>query len=162
MNKNIFETILGAVVLVVAALFIIFASKTAQITPSAGYEISAAFNKVDGLEAGSVIKIGGVKVGQVTKIELDPATYQAMVMMNINNDVKVPADTAAVISSAGLLDGKFLSLEPGGDEVMLEAGDRIEYTQSTPSLEQMLGQVIFALTKDDKKDEKPSQPAEMP
>jgi phospholipid/cholesterol/gamma-HCH transport system substrate-binding protein len=73
--------------------------------------------------------------------------------MNINDDVKLPKDTSAVVASAGFLDGKFLTLQPGSDEETLNPGDRIDYTQSTPSLEQLLGQVIFSLNKDKPKDE---------
>lgn len=148
MQRNVMETVLGAVVLVVAGGFLTFAYKTIDIAPAEGYEITASFNKIDGLEAGSPVRISGVKVGQVLGFTLDPANYTAIVRMNIDDGVKIPADTAAVIASAGLLDGKFLSLEPGGDEEMLPPGGKIEYTQSTPGLEQLLGQVIFSMNKD--------------
>lgn len=147
MQKNAFETVLGAIVILTAAMFLIFASRIADIGPkSGGYSLSARFSKVDGIEAGAPVRISGINVGQVTSFSLDPETYAAIVTMNIRNDIKLPADTAAVISSAGLLDGKFMSLEPGADDAMLESGGEIAYTQSTPSLEQLLGQVIFALT----------------
>lgn len=96
--------------------------------------------------------VSGVKVGQVIDFTLDRTTYQAIVRMNIASDVQLPTDTAAVISSGGLLDGKFMSLEPGAEEEFVKPGGRLEFTQSSPSLEQMLGQVIFSLTKGDKKD----------
>ena len=150
MQRNIAETILGAVVLVVAAGFLVFFQRTAEIGASDGYEIVAAFSKIDGLETGSPVRISGIKVGQIASFRLNPETYQAEVTMNINNDIKLPRDTAAVIASAGLLDGKFMTLEPGGDEEYLGPGDRIDYTQATLSLEQLLGQVVFSLTKDEK------------
>lgn len=155
MQRNVMETILGAVVLVVAGGFLTFAYKTIDIAPSSGYEITANFSKVDGLEPGSPVRISGVKVGQVMGFSLNPENYMAVVRMNIDDGIKIPADTAAVVASAGLLDGKFMSLEPGGDEEILQAGGKLEYTQSTPGLEQLLGQVIFSMTKDkDDKDEK--------
>jgi len=148
MQRNILETVMGAVVLLVAAGFLFFFQRTTDIGPTAGYEILARFNKIDGLESGSPVRVSGVKVGQVTGFDLDKATYQAVVRMNIHNGVMLPKDTAAVVASSGLLDGKFLSLEPGADEDMLLPGDSIDYTQSTPSLEQLLGQVIFSMSKD--------------
>ena len=154
MKNNIVETILGAVVLVVAAGFLTFFYKTTDIKPTSGYEITAAFNKIDGLDTGAPVRVSGVKVGQVLNFKLNPENYRAIVRMNIKDGVHLPTDTAAVISSSGMLDGKFMSLEPGADEEFLEPGDQIEFTQSTPSLEQLLGQVIFSLTKEKKDDKK--------
>jgi len=149
MQKNLVETILGAVVLLVAGGFLAFFYKTTDIKPTSGYVITAVFSKIDGLDSGSPVRVGGVKVGQVLDFKLDQENhYRAIVRMNINNDVKLPKDTMAVIASSGLLDGKFMSLEPGGDEEMLEPGDEIVITQSTPGLEQLLGQAIFSMSKD--------------
>lgn len=150
MQKNLIETILGAVVLLVAVGFLFFFYKTTDIAPSTGYTLSAAFTKIDGLEAGSPVRISGVKVGQVTGFKLDEKSYRAIVQMNINDNVKLPRDTVAVIASAGLLDGKFMSLVPGGDEEFFQPGEEIEFTQSTPGLEQLLGQVIFSINKGSK------------
>jgi phospholipid/cholesterol/gamma-HCH transport system substrate-binding protein len=154
MQRNILETVMGAVVLIVAAGFLFFFSRTTDIKPVSGYQLTADFSKIDGLETGSPVRISGVKVGQVLSFHLDPESYNAVVTMNIEDGIKLPKDTAAVVVSAGMLDGKFMSLEPGADEEMLTPGDKIAYTQSTPSLEQMLGQVIFSLNKD-KTEDKP-------
>lgn len=147
MQRNIIETVMGAVVLLVAAGFLFLFQKTADIKPASGYTLLARFAKIDGLETGSPVRISGVRVGRVDSFTLDRDTFQAVVKLSIDNGVRVPADTVAVVVSDGLMGGKFLSLEPGGDEVILEAGEEIEYTQSTPSLEQLLGQVIFSLNK---------------
>lgn len=148
MQKNFVETILGAVVLLVAGGFLMFFYKTTDISPTDGYIVTAAFSKIDGLDSGSPVRVSGVKVGQVLDFKLDPKNFRAVVRMNIEDGIQLPKDTAAVIASSGLLDGKFMSLEPGGDEEFLKDGDQIEFTQSTPGLEQLLGQVIFSLTKD--------------
>lgn len=164
MQRNIVETILGAVVLLVAGAFLFFFYRSTDIAPTTGYEIQARFDKIDGLEAGSPVRISGVKVGQVMGFELDPESFRAVVHMNIDNSIKLPTDTAAVISSAGLLDGKFLSLQPGNEEDIMKNRDEITLTQSTPSLEQLLGQVIFSLTskKDDDAGGKAPAPEETP
>lgn len=148
MQKNLVETILGAVVLLVAGGFLTFFYKTTDIHPSNGYVITAVFSQINGLDTGSPVKISGVKVGQVLDFALDPKNYRAVVRMNINNGVQLPKDTAAVIASAGLLDGKFMSLQPGSDDAMLQGGDQIQFTQSSPGFEELLGQVIFNLNKD--------------
>ena len=146
MQKNLVETILGAVVLVVAGGFLAFFYKTTDIHPTTGYTLTAVFSTIDGLDTGSPVKVSGVKVGQVMGFSLDPKNYRAIVSMNINDGVQLPKDTAAVIGSSGLLDGKFMSLKPGGDDEMLKPGEQINFTQSTPGLEELLGQVIFSMT----------------
>ena len=76
---------------------------------------------------------------------LDPATFLAVVHLTLDPSIKLPRDTIALVASESLLGGKYLSLEPGGDPDLLKPGSRIEYTQSTPGFEQLLGQVIFSL-----------------
>lgn len=145
MRRNVIETVLGGVVLVVAGFFLAFAYKSADLRRVEGYEVTANFSSIAGLSAGSDVRVSGVKVGSVTGLTLDPKTYQAVVHMSIDPGIKLPTDTAAVVASESLLGGKFLSLEPGGDPDMIKPGGRIDYTQSTPGLEQLLGQVIFSL-----------------
>ncbi len=153
MKRNMVETILGAVVLLVAGCFLLFFYRTTDIKPATGYELVAEFDKIDGLQVGTPVRISGVKVGQVTRFELNHKNYRADVYLNVQDDVKLPVDSSAVIASAGLLDGKFMTLTPGGDEEMLKPGGHIEYTQSSASLEQMLGQFIFSVSKSKKSDD---------
>lgn len=162
MQRNMAETVLGAVVLLVAGAFMFFFYRTSDIAPQSGYQLTAEFDKVDGLENGAPVRIGGVKVGQVLGFELNAQTYRAIVHLSIDNQIKLPVDTAAVIQSAGLLDGKFMTLQPGNEDDMLKAGGKIEYTQSTASLEQLLGQVIFSLTKDKDEDKAEAAAATAP
>lgn len=145
MRRNMIETVLGAVVLVVAAFFLAFAYSSADLRKVNGYALTADFSSIAGLASGADVRISGVKVGTVTELTLNPQTYQAVVHMSIDPGIKLPQDTAALVASEGLLGGKFLALEPGGDEQMLPPGGRVQYTQSSPGLEQLLGQVIFSL-----------------
>lgn len=145
MRRNVIETVLGGVVLAVAAFFLAFAYTSADLRKVDGYEITANFSSISGLQGGADVRISGVKVGTVTGLTLDAKSYQAVVHMSIDPDIKLPKDTAAVIASESLLGGKFLSLEPGGEPDMIAAGGRVQYTQSTPGIEQLLGQVIFSL-----------------
>lgn len=145
MQRNIVETVLGGVVLLVAGGFLLFFSKTADIRPSSGYILKAHFSKIDGLDIGSPVKISGVKVGQVLGFELDPVHYKAVVTMNIDQGIELSDDTAAIIASAGLLDGKFMTLMPGNSDDLLKSGDVITDTQAAPSLEELLGKYIFSM-----------------
>ena len=145
MRRNVIETVLGAVVLLVAGFFLAFAYKSADLRKVEGYPLSANFNSIGGLQNGADVRISGVKVGSVAGLSLDSATFLAVVHLTLDPSIKLPRDTVALVASESLLGGKYLSLEPGGDPDILKPGSRIEYTQSTPGFEQLLGQVIFSL-----------------
>jgi len=149
MKRNVIETVLGAVVLGVAILFLAFSYSSANIGSTGGYEIKARFSGIGGLGVGDKVVVSGVKVGNVSRIELDAETYLADVYLDIENDKKFPEDTAAFISSESLLGGLYMQLEPGASDEMIEDGGVIEYTQAPQNLEQLLGQFIFSLQGDD-------------
>ncbi len=152
MNRNVIETVMGAVVLLVAGFFLFFAYTTSNVKSVSGYTLEARFTSTGGLAAGSDVRISGVKVGTVTQQYLDSQTYQAVVRMEIDSNVKLPRDTTASIASESLLGGRYLKLDPGGEEDKLKAGDRIEYTQSAVNLEDLLGRFIFNSSSDKKGD----------
>lgn len=152
MKRNGFETLIGALVIIGAALFFQYSYKTGEVgTADNGYDLVAEFSGIGGLRAGDDVRISGVKVGSVKAVSLNPQTYLAEVTLTLNSAVKVPTDTAAAISSESLMGGLYMGLEPGAEEDMLAAGDKIEYTQAPQNLEQLLGQFIFSMQ--DKKEE---------
>lgn len=144
MQRNAVEPILGALVLVAAVAFLVFAYKTAGQRTYSGYHLTARFSSVDGLQTGSDVRIGGVKVGQVTGIAIDPATYLAQVDLAISQEIKVPADSIASIATEGLLGGKYVGLLPGDSDDMLKPDARITRTQAAVSLESLIGQFIYS------------------
>ena len=144
MRGNLIESVMGAVVLVVAALFLFFAFNTSQLRAVPGYELVADFERVDGVREGGDVRISGIKIGSVAAEELDPKTFLAVVRMSIDPAVKLPDDTVAEIISAGLLGDKYMSLVPGGSDNVIPPGGKIKYTQSSVSLENLVGQMIFS------------------
>jgi phospholipid/cholesterol/gamma-HCH transport system substrate-binding protein len=144
MTRNLLETLLGAIVLIVAIVFLGFAYSASQLGDESGYELIARFDRVDGLQRGSDVRIGGIKVGTVIDQTLDPATYRAQVRFTMREDVEVPADSSVAVAMDGLLGGKYLSLVPGGDVEILAAGDEVTLTQSAINLEDLIGQLIFS------------------
>jgi phospholipid/cholesterol/gamma-HCH transport system substrate-binding protein len=145
MQRNAIEPILGALVLAAAVAFFFFAYDKAGQRSFAGYMLTARFSSVDGLQNGSDVRIGGVKVGQVTSITMDPETYFAVVTMSVDPQIKLPTDSVASVATEGLLGGKYLGLTPGASDDMLKPGGRINHTEGSVSLESMLGQVIYSL-----------------
>lgn len=148
MGRNLIETIMGAVVLSVAGFFLVFAYNHADLKQVVGYEITAQFSSVGGLDVGSDVRINGIKVGTVAGYNLDPVTFNAVVHLTILPDIKLPVDTAATIASEGLLGGKFIKLIPGKQADRIAQGGAIARTKDYKSIEEMVGELIFLATSD--------------
>lgn len=159
MKRSVAETVLGGVVIAVAGVFLAYSYKAADVASVDGYEVTADFSTVGGLKSGDNVQISGVKVGNVSRVELLPDTYLARVYMNIREGYKLPSDTAAAISSESLLGGLYLSLEPGAEEDLIPAGGRVQFTQAPQNLEQLLGQFIFSMQDEKSKENKDAQTA---
>jgi phospholipid/cholesterol/gamma-HCH transport system substrate-binding protein len=147
MQRSLIETIMGAIVLIVAGLFLYLAYQTTDIArDSDGYTLVGRFGAVDGLTLGSDVRIGGVKVGTVTQESIDPELFQAVVTLTIDKDVRIPTDTGASIASDGLLGGQFVKLTPGKDKTLLTDGAEITDTKDAVAIEDLLGRAIFLIT----------------
>ena len=146
MERNLVETVMGAVVLVVAGMFLYFAYTTAQVGSVAGYELTARFSRVGGLAAGSDVRVNGIKIGTVVESGLDPNDYAAVVRLSIDNQFRLPKDTVAAIGSDGIIGDKYLRLEPGSDKTLLAAGETITKTKDYRSLEDQVGEILFLAT----------------
>jgi phospholipid/cholesterol/gamma-HCH transport system substrate-binding protein len=145
-RRNPIETVLGAVVLVIAAMFLVFAYTASDLRAVTGYDVTATFLKVGGLERGSDVRISGINIGTVTNQRLDPQTFEAKVTMSISSDVTLPTDTLAAIVSDGLLGGKYVNLVPGKSLERIPAGGAISRTRDFQSLEDLVGEIIFLAT----------------
>ncbi len=143
MSRNAVETVMGAVVLVVAAAFLFFAYTTSQISNVRGYELTAKFSNADDLKAGGDVRISGVKVGSILSQSLDAKTFQAIVRMSIAPDIKLLTDSVAEITSSGLLGDDYIAIEPGNEDEILPPGGTITHTQAAMSLQNLIGQVIY-------------------
>jgi len=143
-HRSIAEVLTGALVLLVAAGFLAYAVAHSGRATGGGYTLYAKFDNIAGLTVGGDVRLAGVKVGTVTGETIDPKTYQAQVALTVQNDIKLPKDSGAEITSESLLGGKYVSLSPGGDEKMLQPGQTITITQSSISIESLLGKFIFS------------------
>ncbi len=144
MDRNVIETVMGAVVLIVAAMFVGIAFKSGTATSPSGYLITAEFDDASGMGPGSEVRMSGVKIGTVYSQELDPETYFAVVTLTISDSIKLPRDTSARIIADGLLGSNFVALEPGGDEEMIPPGGEITFTQGSINVVDLLGRFIFS------------------
>jgi len=144
MKNDLLESLIGFVVVLIAIIFFIYSySMMGNKNSSKTYEITAVFNEVSGLMSGSDVRLSGIKIGSVTSQTLNADTFDAVVSMQINNDIKIPTDSSAKISAEGLLGGNYISIEPGGSDEILSDGDVIEFTQGSIDLIGLLGNAVF-------------------
>lgn len=108
------------------------------------YNISARFSNIGDLRGRAPVKIGGVTIGLVESIALDPVTFEALVNMEIDaRYAEIPNDTGASVLTSGILGDRYIGLEPGGSPEMLLDGDELFITQSAIVLEQLIGKFVF-------------------
>ena len=144
MPRGSLETIVGAIVIVIAVIFAMFAYNVTDYGKKTGYLLFAEFNHVGSIKTGSDVKVGGIPVGKVTELSLNPETFKARISLNIDRKYNFPLDTAVTIGSEGLLGGSFVEIVPGGMNENLEPNDEIEFTQDAVDMLQLLGKFMFS------------------
>jgi len=107
------------------------------------YTLIGNFENIGGLKIRAPVKSAGVVVGRVTDIEFSLETYDAVVILSMDSRYRFPKDTFASILTSGLLGEQYVGLLPGGDEDMLENGERFMKTNSAVVLEDMIGRFLF-------------------
>ena len=147
-GRGIAEVAAGAAVLLAAAAFLGYAVTHSGRASGAGggLSLTARFDRIDGLSPGADVRVAGVKVGRVAAQRIDPATFLAVLTLDVDRGLRVPDDSSAEITSESLLGGKYVALVPGGSERVLGDGGEIRITQSAVSLESLLGRFIFSVT----------------
>ena len=144
MKNNIIEILTGALVIIAASIFVIFAYNKAELKAHVkGVILTAKFDHADGISIGSDVRIAGIKVGAVTNCNLNKDDFEAEVEINIEANIKLPKDSSAQIVSDGLLGGKYISIAPGADEIALSDNEQIKYTQSSVNIENLIGKMVF-------------------
>jgi len=147
MRKNVVETVMGGVVLIVAALFMTFAytfTEAAAVDSDGHYELWAKFDRVDGLKIGDDVTVAGIKIGKVSELEIDRETFQAHIRWTVRDGVKLATSSEAEIVSVSLLGGMYLAVHPGNGDTYLADGDRVRRTLAAFSLERLIGEAIFS------------------
>lgn len=135
MAENRAEVLAGAAVLAAAIGFLAYSVGGGKFSVSSdSYMLTASFRSVEGIRKGSDVRLAGVKVGTITNLTLNPETYYADAVIEVDGRLRLPTDSAILISSEGLLGGNFVELVPGGAEETLAPGDEIEDTQGSVSL----------------------------
>ena len=145
MKENVLEILVGSVVLILAFVFVIFSLSNTGFQQR-GKFINAEFGNVAGLKVGDDVLIAGIKVGEVSSNTLDSKSYLAVVKLNLQNNIFIPEDSVAKISSASLLGGQYVEIIPGASDEMLKDDETIYDTRDPVSLTDLLGQAVFSAT----------------
>jgi phospholipid/cholesterol/gamma-HCH transport system substrate-binding protein len=139
MSENTTETLIGGLVLAVAAGFLYFAAQSTGISrPGGSYELTASFRSAEGVTVGTDVRMAGVKIGSVTALGLNPLTYRADARFTVLKGLELATDTQVLVSSESLLGGSFVEIVPGGAPGNLADGDEIEDTQGAISVVTLL------------------------
>ncbi len=143
MKTEMREITVGAAVVASMLAIMVFLYTGAEDVPSqgSGIRVTADFNRVDGLIDGDPVFLSGIRVGTVEKMFLNK-NYRIVVALRLNEDVKVPLDSSAAIHTDGLFGGKFIVLEPGGEEALMQNGTKITFTQGAVVVSELLDLII--------------------
>ncbi len=150
------ELLVGLFILAGLAAFLVLVFKVANIDVKPGqnhYTLYAKFTNIGGLKVRSPVKVGGVVVGRVANIHLDPNELVAVVELSMDKQYdQFPETSSLSILTSGLLGEQFLGLTPGfvmDDIDILQDGDRIDDTHSALVLEDLIGQFLYSVKSKD-------------
>ena len=148
MKSNTFEALIGALVVIFTLVFLLYGFSSMRLNKDSNYNIYAVFNRIDGIKIGSDVRLSGIKIGSVSSQKLDNITYEARVSMAINSNISIPDDSSAKITTDGVLGSNYISIEPGGNDIYLEDGEGIMFTQGSIDLIGLVGEAIFSVEGD--------------
>ncbi len=159
-SNSTLETIVGAAVIVLAIGFFSFAYKTAGLggASAGGYKVIAEFDNAEGINVGTDVRLAGIKIGTVTGQSLNAENYMARVEMTLAPTITLADDTAAKITSEGLLGGKFIAMDPGGSDVKLAEGSVMSVTQGSVDMWALISQAMFSKSGSEKATEPGAAP----
>jgi phospholipid/cholesterol/gamma-HCH transport system substrate-binding protein len=149
MRRNIIETIIAGVVLLVGLGFLVYVLESTEQEGFAGYALQARFEDAPSLKQGAEVRIAGVRVGRVTGVALDRKRFDVLVDFEVAEQVKLPTDSQVLLGFDGVVGDAILILKPGQESAVLQAGDRVRRTVSPVNIVDQLGRFIFAGQGDD-------------
>lgn len=158
LSQRTIESFVGLFLLAAILSLLVLAFKVSGLTSlfsEEGYRVTAEFDDIGQLKVRAAVKIGGVKVGEVSGISLNPETFKALVTMRINSKVNdIPTDSSASILTAGILGDNYIELSPMYSNEFLKNGSQIQETHSAMILERLIGQFMYKMGHSDSNDSK--------
>ena len=150
LSQRTLESFVGLFLLAVIGALLVLAFKVSGLTSffqPPGYAVTAQFDDIGSLKVRAPVKVGGVIIGEVAAIVLDPVTFHAVATLHINSHYnQLPDDSSAAILTAGLLGDNYIALTPMYAETYLHAGSVIADTHSAMILEKLIGQMVYKVS----------------
>lgn len=131
----------AAILVAIVAFFVITHKKVEHIDNGRYYSINARFNRTDGLLVGDLVRLAGMTIGKVVDAKLDDH-FKAILTLEVHDGIEIPDDSSASIVSSGMMGPKYIEIEPGGSEDMLEPGGEFSYTQDAMVIEELLDRIV--------------------
>ncbi|HVZ00302.1 MAG TPA: MlaD family protein [Dongiaceae bacterium] len=143
MQRNVLETVMGAVVLLAAAAFLyVLYGASGVAAPSGGYHLIMRLDQGGSITPGTDVRAAGVKVGTVVRQEFDPKNFQAVITLDVDKSVELPTDSSANVDQDGLLGNAYVNLQLGSDDTMLKDGDTFKSATGALSLNKLIGMAL--------------------
>lgn len=147
MKQQLIEILTGIIVIIVATIFLVFAyNKSKGNRAGDGYNLQVYFQNIEGIEEGADVKLSGIKIGYVKAITLDITSFDAVVTLKIANNIPIPKDSRAIVTTSGLIGSKYININPGASDINLSNNDRIKLTQSSLNFEDLIAKLMYSIT----------------
>jgi len=147
MKERVIETVVGFIVICIAIFSFMFFYKVSDSEKNGeGYFFNASFQSIDGLDDGNDVKLSGLKIGYIDNLTLENGTYFAVARLKIKKGIDIPSDSRAIVSTSGLLGGKYIRINPGSADDNLQENGKIKFTQSSINIEDLISKLMYSLT----------------
>lgn len=143
MSKQTVNTLVGALVVAVGACAFLLSQQNDRYEVTDGYDLKASFGSIDGVSKGTKVLLTGLQVGDVDSFYYNEERQRAILTMSIRKGIEIPLDSVVMIVTDGLLGGKYLKIQAGGDTEMMKPGAQFDYTQDSIVFEEILEKVIL-------------------
>ncbi len=143
MSKQVVEMLVGAGILLFGVIFVGFAFRGSNPVAANGYRVVAVFSDASGLVPGTEMRVAGIKIGSVIDKQFDAEAFEAIVTFVIDDQIKLPTDSEALIEPDGLLGGNFVLVKPGSERSYIPPGGRFSATRGAVNVIDIIGGHIF-------------------
>ena len=147
MKERVIETVVGFIVICVAIFSFMFFYKISDSGEDGeGYFLNAYFQNIEGVAEGNDVKLSGIKIGYIDNVTLENGTYFAVARIKIKKGIDIPSDSRAIVSTSGLLGGKYIRINPGSADDNLKENGKFKFTQSSINIEDLISKLMYSLT----------------
>lgn len=133
--------IVAVIIAIIFALNYFTQDKVEHKDSGVYYPVRARFGRTDGLMLGDAVRLSGMDIGRVVDANLDDH-FNAVLTLDIKEGINIPLDSSAAIVSSGIMGGKYIEIEPGGEEEFLQPNDEFSYTQDAMVIEELVDRII--------------------